>query len=124
MTQPLPDPYLAACPSRQLLARLGEKWTILIVNDLADGPKRFGHLHRRLEGVSQKMLTQTLRHLERDGLILRQVISDRPIQVSYMLTPMGVDLLPVVAELKAWTQRHYPSVEDSNRLYDTTKPQR
>jgi DNA-binding HxlR family transcriptional regulator len=116
--QPLPDPYIAACPSRRLLARLGEKWAILAINDLADGPKRFGHLRRRIEGVSQKMLTQTLRNLERDGIVDRKVVSDRPIQVSYALTPMGEDLLPVVAAMKTWTQRYYLSVEQHHRLYD------
>lgn len=116
--RPLPDPYLAACPSRHLLARLGEKWAILTINDLADGPKRFGHLLRRIEGVSQKMLTQTLRNLERDGIVFRTVVSDRPLQVSYSLTPMGCDLLPVVAAMKAWTQLHYLSVESHHRLYD------
>jgi DNA-binding HxlR family transcriptional regulator len=117
-TSPSPDPYIAACPSRRLLARLGEKWAILAINDLADGPKRFGHLLRRLEGVSQKMLTQTLRNLERDGIVDRKVVSDRPIQVSYGLTPMGEDLLPVVAAMKTWTQRHYLAVEQHQRLYD------
>ncbi len=121
--RPSPDPYIAACPSRHLLARLGEKWAILAINDLADGPKRFGHLLRRIEGISQKMLTQTLRNLERDGLVVRTVVSDRPIQVSYSLTPMGCDLLPVVAAMKTWTQRHYLAVEGHHRLYDVPSPQ-
>lgn len=124
MTRPSPDPYSAACPSRQLLSRLGEKWAILVINDLADGPKRFGHLRRRLEGVSQKMLTQTLRHLERDGLVHRQVVCDRPIEVSYALTTIGADLLPVVAALKTWTQRHYVAIEDHNRRHDAAMPTR
>ncbi|MGN6151329.1 MAG: winged helix-turn-helix transcriptional regulator [Lysobacteraceae bacterium] len=113
-----PDPYLAACPSRQLLARLGEKWAMLIVNDLAPGPKRFGQLARRIEGVSQKMLTQTLRNLERDGLVARTVVCDRPIAVSYALTAMGADLLPIMAAMKTWTQQHVLDVERENRRYD------
>lgn len=106
------------CPSRHLLARLGEKWTVLAITDLAGGPVRFGQLLRRLEGVSQKMLTQTLRNLERDGLISRAVVNDRPIQVSYALTPMGQDLLPVVAALTEWTRSHYVLVEAQQQLYD------
>ena len=116
--RPLPDPYLAACPSRQLLARLGEKWAMLIVNDLEAGPKRFGQLARRIEGVSQKMLAQTLRNLERDGLVARTVVCDRPIAVSYALTPMGMDLLPIMAAMKAWTQQHFLDVERQNLRYD------
>lgn len=113
-----PDPYLAACPSRGVMARLGEKWTMLVLNDLADGHKRFGQLLKRIEGVSQKMLTQTLRSLERDGLVVREVLSDRPIQVAYSLTPMGEALLPVAAALKRWVETHYPAIEDNNRRYD------
>lgn len=100
------------------MARLGEKWTMLALNDLADGPKRFGQLLKRIEGVSQKMLTQTLRSLERDGLVAREVLSDRPIQVAYSLTPMGVALLPVAAALKRWVETHYPAIDDNNRRYD------
>lgn len=115
---PEPDPYSAACPSRLLLERLGEKWTILAINDLAEGPRRFGQLRRRIEGVSQKMLTQTLRNLQRDGIVARTVVSSKPLRVSYALTPMGEDLLPIVMELKHWTQRHYRRIEHHHRLYD------
>ncbi len=116
--RPAPDPYLAACPSRSVMAQLGEKWALLVLNDLADGPRRFGHLLKRIEGVSQKMLTQTLRNLERDGLVTREVLSDRPIQVAYALTPMGEALLPVAAALKTWVQTHYLAIERHNRRYD------
>lgn len=117
---PDPDPYSAACPSRLLLERLGEKWAILVIVDLAEGPRRFGQLLRRIEGVSQKMLTQTLRNLQRDGIVARTVVSDKPLQVSYALTPMGENLLPIVAEMKHWTQRYYRQVERHHRLYDET----
>jgi DNA-binding HxlR family transcriptional regulator len=113
-----PDPYLAACPSRQLLSRLGEKWTLLVLIALEGGPKRFGYLLKRIEGVSQKMLTQTLRNLERDGLVSREVLSDRPIQVAYGLTAMGSELLPVAEALKDWTQTHYLVVERNRTRYD------
>jgi DNA-binding HxlR family transcriptional regulator len=116
--RPAPDPYLAICPSRGVMSRLGEKWALLVLIDLANGPKRFGHLRKRIEGVSQKMLTQTLRNLERDGLLMREVLSDRPIQVAYSLTPMGETLLPVAAALKTWVQAHYLAIERQNRRYD------
>lgn len=107
---PAPDPYLAACPSRALLARLGEKWSALALVELEAGPRRFGELQRRLQGVSQKMLTQTLRHLERDGLLQRTLLSDRPIQVSYALTPLGQSLAPILRALKDWVRVHYLQV--------------
>lgn len=100
------------------MARLGEKWTLLVLNALADGPKRFGHLQKRIEGVSQKMLTQTLRNLERDGLVAREVLNDRPIQVAYSLTPTGKDLLPLATALKAWVEAHYLAIEGNNMRYD------
>jgi DNA-binding HxlR family transcriptional regulator len=119
-----PNPYLADCPSRAVLARLGEKWSMLIVNDLADGPKRFGYLLKRIEGISQKMLTQTLRNLERDGLIDRAMLNDRPIQVAYSLTPAGARLLPIVAALKTWTQANYRAIERNQQRYDSENKRR
>lgn len=91
---------------------------MLAINALAEGPRRFGHLRRRIEGVSQKMLTQTLRNLERDGIVARAVLSDKPLQVSYSLTAIGEDLLPVIADMKTWTQRNWPLIEQHHRLYD------
>jgi len=115
---PAPDPYLAACPSRGLLARIGEKWAALALAELEAGPRRFGELQRRLQGVSQKMLTQTLRHLERDGLISRTLLSDRPIQVSYALTERGRSLAPILFALKEWARVHYLAVEDARQAHD------
>lgn len=117
---PAPDPYLAACPSRALLARIGEKWAALALVELEAGPRRFGELQRRLQGVSQKMLTQTLRHLERDGMISRTLLSDRPIQVSYALTERGRSLAPILFALKEWARLHYLAVEDARRAHDAT----
>lgn len=113
-----PDPYHAACPSRALLARIGEKWAALALADLEAGPRRFGDLQRRLQGVSQKMLTQTLRHLERDGLITRTLISDRPIQVSYALSDHGRSLAPILFALKEWARLHYLAVEVARLTHD------
>lgn len=115
---PAPDPYLAACPSRALLARIGEKWAALALVELETGPRRFGELQRRLQGVSQKMLTQTLRHLERDGLISRTLLSDRPIQVSYALTERGRSLAPILFALKEWARLHYLAVQNAREAHD------
>ncbi|MFO1496662.1 MAG: helix-turn-helix domain-containing protein [Lysobacterales bacterium] len=115
-----PDPYLAACPSRALLARVGEKWATLALAELAAGPRRFAELMRRLQGVSQKMLTQTLRNLERDGLISRTLVCDRPIQVRYALTDRGQSLAPVLNALTAWARTHYLDVRRSQQDYDAT----
>lgn len=119
---PAPDPYLAACPSRGLLARIGEKWAALALVELDAGPRRFGELQRRLQGVSQKMLTQTLRHLERDGLITRTLLSDRPIQVSYALTDRGRSLAPILFALKEWARLHYHAVEAARQTHDAAYP--
>lgn len=101
-----PDAFLRACPSRAVLARIGEKWTALAVVALADGPLRFGALLRRLEGVSQKMLTQTLRGLEQDGLVIRRLYDEMPLRVEYSLTPRGESLVPHLQALKAWAEAH------------------
>ena len=83
------DAYLAPCPSRLLLDRISDKWVTLVICSLEDGPQRFSELSRRLAGVSQKMLTQTLRTLERDGLVTRTVTASVPVRVDYALTPLG-----------------------------------
>jgi len=112
--EPAPDAFIAACPSRGLIARLGEKWALLAIIALADEPVRFGALKRRLEGISAKMLGQTLRTLERDGL----VEATRPIAVDYRLTRRGDDLLPLARSLKRWAETHLADIEADNRRYD------
>ena len=102
-----PDAFLKACPSRALLARTAEKWTLLVLVALKDGPTRFGALRRRVEGVSQKMLTQTLRALERDGLVTRHLYDEMPLRVEYALTARGRELLPLADELKRWAETNY-----------------
>ena len=104
------DAYLAACPARQLLDALSSKWVTLVVSALADGPQRYSDLLRRIAGVSQKMLTQTLRTLEGDGLVRRTVTPSVPVRVDYELTPLGATLLPLVAEIKAWAEAHMDNV--------------
>ena len=111
--------YLAGCPTRQVLATIGDKWAGLIVNALADGPRRHGELRTTIAGASQKMLTQTLRTLERDGLVTRTVTASVPVRVDYELTELGLTLLPVLAALKQWSEAHFPEIEDAREAYDT-----
>ena len=112
------DAYLAACPSRLLLDRISDKWVTLVICSLEDGPQRFSEVSRRLAGVSQKMLTQTLRPLERDGLVTRTVTASVPVRVDYALTPLGQSLLEPIKHVKAWAERHVPEVLEAQRGYD------
>ena len=116
--EPEPDAFLRICPSRGLLERLGEKWAMLAVVALKEDAMRFGQLMRRLEGVSQKMLTQTLRRLERDGMVRRQVFDEMPLRVEYSLTQRGLDVVPLVESLKAWAEANLHAVERDNLAYD------
>ncbi|MER7192908.1 winged helix-turn-helix transcriptional regulator [Streptomyces flaveolus] len=116
------DAYLAECPARQLLDRISDKWVSLAVNALADGPQRYTELQRRLASVSQKMLTQTLRHLERDGLVSRTVTPSVPVRVEYALTPLGRSLLPVMRAIKDWAEEHMDEVRAARVTYDTPAP--
>ena len=104
------DAFLATCPTRQFLDRLSSKWVTLIVTALADGPRRYSDLARQVAGASQKMLTQTLRSLEADGLLTRTVTAGVPPRVDYELTDLGRSLLPVVAAIKAWAEDHMDEV--------------
>lgn len=118
------DAYLAECPARRLLDRLTDKWVTLVLTALSDGPRRYSDLARRIAGVSQKMLTQTLRNLERDGLITRTLTPSVPVRVDYALTPLGESLMPLVAAIKGWAESHIPEVEDARRRYDAERPGR
>jgi DNA-binding HxlR family transcriptional regulator len=125
--------FLAACPSRQLLDRLSDKWVTLILAALGSsgqeppgsacadgqpGPMRYSELSRRLAGVSQKMLTQTLRSLERDGLLTRTVTPTVPVTVSYELTGLGLSLQQLMASVKAWAEVHMDDVLAHRQAYD------
>lgn len=112
------DAYLATCPSRQLLAALSDKWVVLVLSALHDGPARYSDLRRRIAGVSQKMLTQTLRSLERDGLVTRTVVATVPVAVTYEITSLGVSLYGVVAQVKHWAERNMESVTTARSSYD------
>jgi DNA-binding HxlR family transcriptional regulator len=112
------DAFLAGCPTRELLSRLTDKWVALVIPALADGPKRHGELAHRIAGVSQKMLTQTLRTLERDGLLTRTVTPSVPVRVDYELTPLGHELFPVMLAIKAWAESHMDRVFEARADFD------
>ncbi len=101
-----PNVMDADCPSRQALDLIGNKWTMLVVKTLAEGVRRYGALHRTIGGISQKMLTQTLRGLERDGLVLRTVYPVVPPKVEYTLTPLGKTLIEPLTAVATWAERH------------------
>ncbi|MBN9083551.1 MAG: transcriptional regulator [Rhizobiales bacterium 62-17] len=103
---------------RETLTRIGDKWSVLVIMTLGRGPMRFNELRRSIEGVSQRMLTLTLRGLERDGFVTRTVRPTVPPQVDYELTSLGVSLQAPVRALGEWAFTHQPLVEDARRRYD------
>ena len=112
------DAFLAECPSRQLLDRMSDKWVTLVLCALQDEPQRYSQLARTIAGVSQKMLTQTLRSLERDGMLTRSVTATVPVTVTYELTELGRSLLVVFAQLKDWAESHMGAVLEARASYD------
>jgi len=115
------NPYDANCPTRTVLDRIGDRWTTLVVLLLADRPRRFSELGRMIEGISQKMLTQTLRGLERDGLATRTVHAEVPPRVEYELTDLGRSLIAPLSALDAWAREHIAAVETARERYDAHK---
>ena len=116
------DAYLAACPTRKLLDEIAGKWVSLILVALGDGPQRYSDLSRRIAGVSQKMLTQTLRVLERDGLVRREVTPAVPVRVDYSLTPLGESLRALMAGFKDWAEANFDAVNAARTDYDARTP--
>ncbi len=114
-----PDPWNAACPSREVLSIIGDKWALLVLPVLAEGAKRNGELMRRLDGISQKMLTHTLRDLERNGIVARQDFQEVPPHVEYQLTALGESLGRVVGALDRWVVSNYWRVARAREQYDT-----
>ncbi|MEV8636616.1 helix-turn-helix domain-containing protein [Streptosporangium sp. NPDC051023] len=112
------DAYLASCPARELLATISDKWVSLILNALSGGPLRYSDLNRIIAGVSQKMLTQTLRRLERDGLVSRTVTPSVPVRVDYALTDLGHGLQPVMLAIKRWAEGNIEQVHAARETYD------
>ncbi|WP_078876695.1 helix-turn-helix domain-containing protein [Streptomyces sp. 150FB] len=112
------SPYRADCPTRHILDRIGDRWTVLIVGALWDGSVRFSEVRRRVEGISQKMLTQTLRGLERDGLVHRTVHPEVPVRVEYTLTEAGRTLREPLRALEQWAIANLGNVSASQDAYD------
>lgn len=110
--------YEANCPTRHVLNVIADKWTALIIGLLADRPQRFTELHRHIGGISQKMLTQTLRSLERDGLVQRTVYAQVPPRVEYALTPLGQTICEPLAVLISWAEEHIKAVTAAQQRYD------
>lgn len=113
-----PNAYDANCPTRQVLDRIADKWAVLVLGLLADGPVRFNRLRRSIDGLSQKMLSQTLKSLERDGLVHRRAIATVPVTVEYSITPLGRTLAQTVDALRIWAEAHIAEVQKAQRRYD------
>lgn len=110
------------CGIRDVLDRVGDKWSVLVVVELASGPRRFRELQRAVDGISQRMLTLTVRRLERDGLVLRTVYPTVPAQVDYRLTETGASLTHLVKALADWSLAHRGVIAESRRAYDEEHP--
>lgn len=113
------DSYdFANCPVRNVLNHIAAKWTTLILLELETGPTRFNALGRALPDISKRMLTQSLRELERDGLVSREVFPTKPPSVEYTLTPMGESLLHPIMELIGWAEKYMPAIDKARARYD------
>ena len=110
------DPGL--CPVRDVLGRVGQKWTLLILAALETGPRRFSALQRAVGDISKRMLTQTLRQLERDGLITRTVFPTKPPAVEYRLTGLGTSALTPIAQLMHWADAHHDAIRTARASFD------
>ena len=111
------------CPSRKVLERIADKWTSLVIYALAERTMRYGELQRRIGGVSQKMLTQTLRSLEQDGLVTRKIYPVVPPMVEYSLTPLGRTLIEPLTAIRQWAEQHLPKLLE-NREASAPSPRR
>ncbi|WP_019075854.1 winged helix-turn-helix transcriptional regulator [Streptomyces hokutonensis] len=112
------DAFIRECPTNQLLDRISDKWVSLVVAALSRGPMRYSDLARKIAGVSPKMLTQTLRSLERDGILSRTVTPSVPVRVDYELTPLGASLSMLLLAVKAWAETHIEEVHEARGRYD------
>ncbi|HZR39389.1 MAG TPA: helix-turn-helix domain-containing protein [Ktedonobacteraceae bacterium] len=113
-----PNAYSAACPARQVLDLIADKWSIFIISSLESRSLRFAELERQIGGISQKMLTQTLRNLERDGLVQRTVYPEVPPRVEYALTPLGRTICMPLAEIIRWSEENITAVMAAQQNYD------
>jgi DNA-binding HxlR family transcriptional regulator len=122
----LPDDELDAgkCPIRDVLDQIGDKWSTLMLIVLATSPRRFGALRRAIPDISQRMLTETLRNLQRDGLIRRTVFDTVPPSVEYALTPLGESLLEPLASLVEWANMHHTRIRAARAAFETSRTSR
>ncbi|MBD2002566.1 MULTISPECIES: winged helix-turn-helix transcriptional regulator [Cyanophyceae] len=117
---PEPDIFNANCPTQQVLDTIANKWSVIVVYSLSFGTKRHSELQRQISGVSQKMLTQTLRNLERDGLVVRKVYPVVPPKVEYSLTPLGETLIEPLGTICKWAETHIDEMQTARERYDNT----
>lgn len=115
---PSPEDAATCCTAREVLTRVGDKWSVLVIALLGHETLRFSELKRRIEGISQRMLTLTLRQLERDGLVDRTVYPTVPARVEYALTPLGATLLETVSALSVWAVVHRADIQAARIDYD------
>ena len=108
-------------PIRETLSRVGDKWSLLIIGTLSDAPLRFNELRRQIDGISQRMLTRTLRELERDGLVTRTVTPTTPPSVEYALNDLGRSLMEPVKALIVWIMTNHPQISTSQQKFDKKK---
>ena len=115
------DAYDPNCPTRVVLDQIADKWAVLVLGALDDGPVRFNALKRRLAGISQKMLGQTLRDLERNGLVSRRAFATVPVTVEYSLTALGERLTERVNDLRVWAEKHIGQIVAAQSAFDARK---
>jgi len=120
--EPCGQPDHPDCGIRDVLDRVGDKWSVLVIVELANGPRRFRQLQRAIDGISQRMLTLTVRRLERDGLVLRTVRATVPAQVEYRLTEIGASLTHLVKALADWSLAHSDAIASARNAYDSAHP--
>jgi DNA-binding HxlR family transcriptional regulator len=113
-----PDIYDPNCPTRAVLDRVADKWTALVVLVLLDGPLRFSKLRVRISGVAPKVLTETLRRLERDGILTRTAFPEIPPRVEYELTPLGRSLEQPIRAIAGWAEQNMPRITQARKTYD------
>lgn len=109
--------FASDCPIRDVLDRLGDRWTVLVLKELEDGTLRFGEIRRRIEDISQRMLSQTLRRLEQDGLVARAVHPTIPPRVDYTLTPLGHSLLEPIHRMVRWAVDNHAAIRAARAAY-------
>ena len=120
--EPGPASEPTSCRAREVLQRVGDKWSVYVIDLLGQGTMRFTELHRAIDGITARMLTVTLRGLERDGIVTRTVHPVIPPRVEYALTPMGRTLLDTIGQLVIWADSHLDEIDAARAAYDARRP--